>query len=79
MGLGRVVGWGIALGLIALILVAGIIGAVKHASEVTAGTGLAVLILLGALSYIAEKFNKALREYKASRALRATKPGKPLQ
>jgi predicted aspartyl protease len=76
MGLGKVIGWGIALGLIALILVAGIIGAVKHASEVTAGTGLAVLILLGALSYIAEKFNKALREY---RTLRATKPGKPLQ
>ncbi len=76
MGLGRVVGWGIALGLIALILVAGIIGAVKHASEVTAGTGLAVLILLGALSYIAEKFNKALREY---RALRASRVGKPLQ
>ncbi len=59
-----------------MILVAGIIGAVKHASEVTAGTGLAVLILLGALSYIAEKFNKALKEYRASRA---TKPGKPLQ
>ncbi len=76
MGLGKVIGLGIALGLVALILVAGIIGAVKHASEVTAGTGLAVLILLGALSYIAEKFNKALREYKA---LRATKPGKPLQ
>ena len=76
MGLGRVVGWGIALGLIALILVAGIIGAVKHASEVTAGTGLAVLILLGALSYIAEKFNKALREY---RAMKASRVGKPLQ
>jgi predicted aspartyl protease len=76
MGLGKVIGLGIALGLVALILVAGIIGAVKHASEVTAGTGLAVLILLGALSYIAEKFNKALKEY---RALRATKPGKPLQ
>ena len=76
MGLGRVVGWGIALGLIALILVAGIIGAVKHASEVTAGTGLAVLILLGALSYIAEKFNKALREY---RAMKTSRVGKPLQ
>ena len=76
MGLGRVVGWGIALGLIALILVAGIIGAVKHASEVTAGTGLAVLILLGALSYIADKFNKALKEY---RAMRASRVGKPLQ
>jgi hypothetical protein len=76
MGLGRVVGWGIALGLIALILVAGIIGAVKHASEVTAGTGLAVLILLGALSYIAEKFNKALKEY---RAMKASRVGKPLQ
>ena len=73
MGLGKVVGLGVALGLVAFILVAAVGGAVIRPSEVT-GPGIAgILILLGALSYIAEKFNKALKEYRASRV------GKPLQ
>ncbi len=79
MGLGKVIGWGIALGLIALILVAAVGGAVIRPSEVTGPGIVGMLMLLGALSYIAEKFNKALKEYKASRISRATKPGKPLQ
>ncbi len=59
-----------------MILVAAVGGAVIRPSEVTGPGIVGMLMLLGALSYIAEKFNKALREY---RALRATKPGKPLQ
>jgi hypothetical protein len=79
MGLGKVVGLGVALGLVAFILVAAVGGAVIRPTEVTGPGIVGILMLLGALSYIAEKFNKALREYRASRALRATKPGKPLQ
>jgi len=79
MGLGRVIGWGIALGLIALILVAAVGGAVIRPSEVTGPGIVGILMLLGALSYIAEKFNKALKEYRASKASRATRAGKPLQ
>jgi hypothetical protein len=76
MGLGKVIGLGIALGLVALILVAAVGGAVIRPSEVTGPGIVGMLLLLGALSYIAEKFNKALKEY---RAMKASRVGKPLQ
>ena len=76
MGLGKVIGLGIALGLVALILVAAVGGAVIRPSEVTGPGIVGMLMLLGALSYIAEKFNKALKEY---RAMKASRVGKPLQ
>ena len=74
MGLGKVIGLGIALGLVALILVAAVGGAVIRPSEVTGPGIVGMLMLLGALSYIVDKFNKALKEYKASRISRASKP-----
>ncbi|PLC67781.1 hypothetical protein B7L70_06940 [Vulcanisaeta sp. EB80] len=76
MGLGKVIGLGIALGLVVLILVAAVGGAVIRPSEVTGPGIVGMLMLLGALSYIADKFNKALKEY---RAMKASRVGKPLQ
>ena len=82
MGLGKVIGWGVAmvvLGGMLFFLVLGLaletIYSLVPLSQVIRGA-LGGFILLGAIVLVYKKFKKALREY---RALRASKARKPLQ
>jgi len=86
MGLGKVIGWGIllvllaylALYFVAVALAPGIMyGAVPIGWLIT---NLAGAVIWAVIAYfVGRRFIRAVKEYRASRALRATKPGKPLQ
>ena len=87
MGLGKVIGWGIALALVGgyFLFAVGVTLYGIAVSHTAPPAWLAIrgvigaLIMLGITAAIYTRFSKALREYRASKTLRATKPGKPLQ
>jgi len=84
MGLGKVIGWGVALALVGgyFLFAVGVILygiAVSHESPpawLAIRGVIGALIMLGITAAIYTRFSKALKEYRASRATRA---GKPLQ
>jgi len=84
MGLGRVIGWGIALVLVGgyFLFAVGVTLYGIAVSHTTPPAWLAIrgvigaLIMLGITAAIYTRFSKALREY---RAMKASRVGKPLQ
>ena len=81
MGLGKVIGWGIALGLFGgffLIVLFGVLAAIAlgiippMVQVIRASLG--AFIMLGILVLLYRQFKKALREYRAMKASRAGKP-----
>ena len=80
MGLGKVIGWGVAFAFLVIISVYAVVYAIAMLSVyVTPASigGLGGSILWMAIAYfVGRRFVRALREYRASRASRV---GKPLQ
>ena len=80
MGLGKVIGWGVAFAFLVVISVYAVVYAIAMLSVyVTPASigGLGGSILWMVIAYfVGRRFVRAVREYRASRT---TKPGKPLQ
>jgi hypothetical protein len=78
MGLGRVIGWGVAFVFLAVIAVYAVVYAIAMLSVyVTPASigGLGGAALWAVIAYfVGKKFMKALREYRASKASRVRKP-----